>query len=203
MRKALFGTWFLVLAWIVAVPVAVAKGAPDKITISGGGLAEPITITDRTILADWSPWGAKFIDWGRGTITEPPSIQRSYDVFFYLGDHLIYAVQYAPALAGERGYIYLPGPQDRWYKLNIGTIIQDGHDGNWHYASSGWDAQMPRLLHQHTDSASKRPLMPKSGMALQMVWAVGLGATGLIAAGVLLTLGHRRHTPASGEQIVQ
>ena len=203
MRKVLFSTWFLVLVWIVSVPVAVAKGAPDKITISGGGLAEPIAITDRKTLEDWSPWAAKFIDWGRGTITEPPPIERPYDVFFYVGDHMIYAVQYEPNLAGERGYIYLPGPQDRWYKLNIGTIIQDGHDGKWHYASSAWDVQMRHLLHEHAISASMPTLMPNRGMTMQKLRVVGVVAIGLIAAGVSLTLVHRRNKPASVDQPVK
>ena len=153
MKRWLCCMVFLTLALLIPVPGARAKGPPSKITITGPGIATPIEITDPTILEGFSPWDARFIDWQRGILTSAPPLGPSYDVFFYLQDdtgtfRMIYAVQYVPNAAGGRGYIYLPGPGERWYSMNIETIIQDGHDGKWHYAAPAWEAVIQRLLPQ-------------------------------------------------------
>ena len=153
MKNLLFSMLFVALALLIPGPSVAAKGPPSKVTITGPGLEAPIDLTDPAILEGFSPWDARFIDWQRGILTSAPPRAPSYDVFFYLQDdvgtfQMIYAVQYVPNAAGEQGYIYLPGPGERWYSMNIGTIIQNGHDGKWHYAAPASEAIIQRLLSQ-------------------------------------------------------
>jgi hypothetical protein len=92
-------------------------------------------------------WG--FIDWERGSITSPPAAETTYTASFYLkreGDDLslIYVLRYLPDPSGGQGFIYIPGPGDPWYRLNIGTIITGSSDrwdpnGKWQYATAEWD----------------------------------------------------------------
>lgn len=143
---------FLLVPLILASP-AFAKGPVDKITITGPGLTDTIEITDPKILA-FDPWGGTFIDWRRGILAQPPLIDQAYPVFFSLKNsegrlQVIYALQYYPDPSGQGGYVYLPGPEDQWYRVNIGTIMRSESDGKWHYASGEWNTVMLRLLKEH------------------------------------------------------
>jgi hypothetical protein len=55
---------------------------------------------------------------------------------------MIYALRYCPGRDGKPGYIYLPNEGDGWGSVNPGTILREGHDGKWHYASAAWDDLM-------------------------------------------------------------
>jgi len=48
------------LVLLAGIPLAYAKGSPDLITISGGGLTQPIEITDSTSLKAFDPWSGQF-----------------------------------------------------------------------------------------------------------------------------------------------
>lgn len=144
---------------LVAASMALAKGPVDKITITG--LDDPIEITDEASLAPFDPWSRGFIAWDRGLVEEPPSvIEETYTVSFHIerGDgefSLIYVLHYAPARAGGPGYIYIPGPGDPYYQLNIGTIITGSSDqwdpnDKWQYATAEWDALMLHALGEHS-----------------------------------------------------
>jgi hypothetical protein len=90
---------------------------------------------------------------------EPPDQQQSYQVFFYMKWNgrrsvydlhrlkMIYALRYRPGGNGEAGYVYLPGRNEQWSVVNLGTIFRAEHDGKWHYASAAWDALMNHALH--------------------------------------------------------
>ena len=139
---------------------AAAKGPVDAIVIRGGGLQSPVTITERSALGDFDPWSGRFIDWQRrgprAASSAPLDSVRSYEVLFYMhwrGRHsaldrdgmaLVYDVRYVPGLAGEPGWVYLPGRDDP-YRVNRSTIERDGEDGAWHHASAAFSALVQRV----------------------------------------------------------
>src|SRR5476649_1292217 len=114
-----------------------AKGRTVKLVVSGGGLGQPIEITGKDVLFA-NPWGDDFVHSWKA-IPEPPPGVRRYEVSFYeeLGTRDVrmkYVVDYAPSPHG-RGAIHLPGRGDPSYRLNVGTIVRDGQDGQWFAAS--------------------------------------------------------------------
>jgi len=129
---------------LVAIPrPAWAKGATSKITISGGGLASEIEVTDPRILDISNAWFGRFIDGSKGAVKEPPRGLRTYEVWFYIkfSDNDVrrrYVVYYSPDPSTGQGYIYLPGKGQPWYWLNTSALLRDGRDGKWSYASAGW-----------------------------------------------------------------
>jgi hypothetical protein len=135
------------LAFLFVSPAAFAKGAADKISISGPGLAKPIEITDRATLNRFTPWSDEFFDLYTGTLAEEPETDSLYEVQFYFNDNagkleVRYGFLYAP---GEPGYIYFPGKGDEGYQRNVGLLIRD-QDGGWVYASQAWDAVVSVVL---------------------------------------------------------
>jgi len=142
-------------------PAVDAKGSPDKIIVTRGGLVRPVEITERETLQGFDPWMGRFIDWSKGPVGSPiagsSDQAQIYEVFFYMkwkGRHsrfdrgnlkLIYSFRYCPGRVGEAGLIYLPGKDDK-YHVNSGTIWREGDDGKWHQASAAWDALMKRAL---------------------------------------------------------
>jgi hypothetical protein len=153
MRKAIY----VILLWVLLLGptsfTAFAKGPADKITISGPGLSEPIEITDAQILEKFSPWSEAFFDKARGILKEPPKVENTYQVIFYLKDEsgdlrASYAFEYAP---GNPGTIHLPGKGDPWYDTNKGLILR-GEDGGWLYASAAWYDMMEPMLEKHNVS---------------------------------------------------
>jgi len=191
----------LLAASVISASPAFAKGPVDKISIAGPGLATPIEITNPELLRGLDPWAAMFVDWGRGPKAEPPSAGKHYEVFFYLKEKnadfsLIYALYYSPAPSGKQEYIYLPGPGEKWYRLNIGTIIRDGQDGKWHYATPAWDATMQRVLEEHAASITKPALLASTLATVLRPWTFILVAIGLVAGVAWVVLLHRRQGSA-------
>jgi hypothetical protein len=142
-----------------------AKGVTVKITIQGADLKTPIEITDQNVLANiqvWSGLGTSssepgfdpkapsfIIDWSQGPTAEPPKGLPHYEVSFYANmpsERLIYVVSYAFDTATGRGYVYLPGRNDKNYNLNVGTIIH-GVEGNWFHSWTQWDSVAKRFVH--------------------------------------------------------
>jgi len=148
MRKCILSA---LLMTIGTVPFAHAKGPVDLILVSGGGLNQPIEITDAATLQAFNPWVGQFADWKQKPLTDAPCYRRSFEVLFYMkwperssspldrGDlKMIYATRYC--WTGEAGYVYLPGPEEPLYGPNAGTIIRGDADGKWHLATSAWDS---------------------------------------------------------------
>lgn len=156
----------LLFAFVVALgycQYAYSKGSPDKIVIDGGGLSHKIEITDRATLKGFDPWSGLFIEWPRGVVAEPPANGTTFDVSFFIrwrprDRHLrfFYVFKYIAGRNGAQGLVYLPGRADKWGFRNAGTILRDGADGHWHYASSAWDKLMQQviLLNRAANSAS-------------------------------------------------
>lgn len=130
--------------------LASAKGPTVKITITGGHLTAPLEVTDSRVLSSAGPWDGRFMDGSGGVTTPPQGGPQPYEVSFYVklnGDiRMAYVVYYRPSPLPGQGYIYLPGRGERWYRLNVSTILRTGHDGKWHYASREWEALIKPLI---------------------------------------------------------
>jgi hypothetical protein len=146
MKRVLFVLPFAVLVILLgtARPVS-AKAASFKITISGGGLAHPVEVQDPQILNLSNIWLGQFLDSTRGRAKAPPRELPRYEVSFYVKfnerntPRRMYVAYYRPDPAGGRGTIYLPGRGEAWHDLNVSSILRDGQDGKWNYASAAWE----------------------------------------------------------------
>lgn len=147
MRRWVLGS----LLAAAAIPLAHAKGAPDLIVVSGGGLDQPVEISGPPSLLAFDPWIGQFADWAQKSLADAPCFRRSVEVMFFKkwperrsseldrGDlKMIYATRYCSD--GVRGYVYLPGPGEPLYRNNASTIIRSGADGKWHLAAPAWDS---------------------------------------------------------------
>jgi hypothetical protein len=157
MKRMLFLTLFIILTSFLIVPFAFAKGSPDKITIWGPSLAQPIEITNPETLKGFDPWNGQFLDRSLGSIAEEPQIEQTYHVFFSFRDRdggfrEFYTFQYAPNSAGRRGFIYLPREGEPWRLKNSQTIARAN---GWHYASEEWDVLMQSLLESESVSPTR------------------------------------------------
>src|SRR5690348_7902177 len=111
MKNSILST---LLVTLVAVVSAYGKGPADLISISGGGLNQPIEIADPASLKAFDPWIGQFADWKAKSLADAPCYRRSFEVLFYMkwpgrfssfdrGDlQMIYATRYC--WTGEAGY---------------------------------------------------------------------------------------------------
>jgi hypothetical protein len=130
----------ILLASLVGVSVA-AKGTTVKLVISGSTLAAPLEIGGKDVLFA-NPWGDQFVQAWK-SIPAPPGDRHRYEVGFYeqlpnRDIKMMYVVEYVPSPHG-RGAIHLPGRGEKHYRLNVGTILRDGQDGQWFPASDEWE----------------------------------------------------------------
>ena len=147
-KRCLFALLFL----LVVAPLAYSKGSPELIVISGGGLAQPVEISDQNLLKAFDPWSGQFADWQEKPLADAPCFRRSFKVQFYMKwpgresslDHnnlqMIYATRYCSA--GSSGYIYLPGPGETDYRTNVTTIFRNNAEGKWHPSTAAWNSLM-------------------------------------------------------------
>ena len=139
------------LGFIIAcsIVMAVAAKTPTvKLTISGPGLANPIDVTNPKALAN--VWEGTFI---KAPATEPDRALPRYLVSFFttaprgeVGPKLCYAVSYVRDRQSGNGYVYLPGRDEEGYRLNGGSIMRTGQDGNWHLAEKTWSDAVAAAL---------------------------------------------------------
>jgi len=135
----------LVSATLLVVPSALSgKAETARVTITGGGLASPIQITDAKVLELSHAWGGEFLDASRPPLSQAPNVDSPYEVTFYswIADNDIRKTCvffYSPGSAAAPGIIYLPRQGPVWW-LNSGTIVREGRDGKWSYASPEWEA---------------------------------------------------------------
>jgi len=157
MNRQSFAFPLIALVFAFAMPqLSAAKALTVKIVISGGKLADPIEITDKHVLAASDIWIGSFLDTTRPPLEDPPVDIQRYEVIFYVKyrrDDIrkAYAVYYCPSRAAEPGLIYLPGKGDPWQDLNWGTIVRDGRDGKWNYASAIWEDSI-KLAISHAEA---------------------------------------------------
>ena len=143
----------LSLGFVVAcsIVVAVAAKMPTvKLTIAGPNLAKPIELTDPKALLSGDVWEGNFI---AAPAAEPDKALPRYAVSFYVAGSkegepakIRYVVYYTRDPGSGDGYVYLPGPGEEWYRLNIGAILREGVDGKWHHASKNWSDAIAAAL---------------------------------------------------------
>jgi hypothetical protein len=160
----------------ISTPVF-AKGIITRVTIKGPTLPTPVEITDAGI-KDFTPWsgpgvtinGVKqtegfIIDWKYGPLSSRPKELPRYEVSFYgklygqpsgARDELVHVVLYEYDSLIGRGYVYLPGKPDEWYRLNAAKMLHDGMEGNWFRATREWD----EFLKTFIPRVQKKPPAP-------------------------------------------
>ena len=183
------------MAWLALASPLAAKRPVDMITIEGQGLTHPIEITDTESLEPFSPWFRQFIDWKRRKIADPPAVKDTYEVSFYLNNNhgKIFVLHYSTASSGGPGYIYIPGPGEPGYRLNIGTIITGDSDswnpnGQWQHATPEWAALMRQALGQTSTSTPDT-----NGAWTPPAWALALAGLVLFGTATMSLRKRRRH----------
>jgi hypothetical protein len=166
MKPLLSVTLFLLL-----LPVQVfAKGPTSKITINGPGLKTPIEITDPNVVKQFNVWTGPgtwssvpgsdpyapglIVDWAKAEKAPADGLAR-YEVSFYEktpDERMTYVVFYEYDPATGHSYVYIPGPNDKFYSLNV-TTIGHGVEGQWFSAWSAWDNVAKPLITE----AKQRP----------------------------------------------
>ena len=170
--KAAGGLIAALLAALMTASLS-AKGETTRISIAGPTLPSPIHLIDRLAVARFSVWSGAgtfvrvsgvetegtegfIIDWTAPVVAPPPGSPR-YEVSFFAANtrddcavdagRLVYVVTYERDPAGGRGFVYLPGRNDRWYATNVGSILRGGgREGSWFRATQEWDEFVRPLL---------------------------------------------------------
>jgi len=152
------------LILLIPTSLALAKGRqPDKVIITGQGLATPITITDpQTIEILW-----------RMRIHILPNIDKSYAISFFQQDEQgkytqFYSFNYYPEIACEHGLVFDPSI---------------GNSNQWYFATQEGQATAQRLI-QNQDIS--RPQVQPS---LYKEWAPWMVAFGVTLANGFVTFG--------------
>jgi hypothetical protein len=152
--------------------VALAKGDLVRIEVTGPQLSEPLVVADSKVLREFFIWSGpnsgprhsigspqsadspSFIAWQEGIKEQVPKGMTVYDVSFFhvfrnqpRDGRLTYAVKYAYDAVTKRGYIYLPGPGEENYRLNVSTIFHDV-EGHGFLASSRWESLIAPLIQE-------------------------------------------------------
>ena len=157
LRKSVFLFIFGLSLALTSSP-AYGKGETSKIVIKGPGITTPIVIKDPGTLAKFRVWSGPgtssnekeslIINWSEGVVNEPPRRLPRYEVSFYARfqeERLVYVVFYEYDTVNDKGYVYLPGNSDEWYRLNVGTIYHS-NEGHWFHASRSWEITAKDLL---------------------------------------------------------
>lgn len=166
---------FAFAALVLSSTFTWAKSQTIRLEVTGPRLAQPLEITDRTILRRFNFWNGPgvgvngqpahlesqnlerigaFIDWPRGQLQTAPSGIQAFEVTFHqraTGQHARYVIRYAydPAKAG--GYIYLPGRSDGdVYRANVFSI-HHGVEGHWFHSSPAWERIVRPLIEHAID----------------------------------------------------
>lgn len=165
---------YLLAAW-----PALAKGPPDKVTISGPGMAETVEITDPVVLEAFSFFQFEQVDENqRRGIPAPQAVGAGYHIVRYVGAQAWDELHYYPNSDGTRGVIFLDGL--------IGDSATE-FDGRWYHASAAGDQAMRNLF----NTLNIRPTLPVTGAEAGRSGALLGLATLLVLAGYLL---QRRYT---------
>jgi hypothetical protein len=73
------------LVLVAGVPLAYSKGSPGLILVSGGGLNQPVEITDPASLKAFDPWMGQFANWQQKPLVDArvfDALSRSSDSEF-------------------------------------------------------------------------------------------------------------------------
>lgn len=174
----------ILIACLVALPLALALTVltaghalacpvcmpPDKVTISGGGLARPLTITDTTTLGDFGIASFFGMD-DRASIAPPRTTATTtgtgYEVTRYYRqldasywtdgfDHLRYYPPATPGASGVAGHglIYYEGPIAGDTQHFAAALGLASRTGKWFTATPAEDAAMRSALGAPATSAA-------------------------------------------------
>ena len=140
-------------------------GPVYALELRGEAFAEPLIITDPSIVEELSFWvgpgtgysvfmgpvnhDLSIVDWDRGEVTARPSELPSYEVRFLLEPRIDppkFIVTYEPDPENGSGYIYYPS------KTN--SIVTHMVDGTWRYASTRWNERVGAAIAAHLQSTS-------------------------------------------------
>jgi len=124
-----------------------AKGETVRLSVAGPGLTRPLEVTDPAALAN--VWAGTFI--GHPADEPDKALPRYVVTFVVRPPHQqqatpMYVVVVALDRKSGRGFVYLPGRGDDWYRMNAGTIQRDGQDGQWHEAARDWSDALSRAI---------------------------------------------------------
>jgi len=146
------------IALVVFTSAVFSKLALSKLFISGGKLPQPIEVTNPQLLQASNPWFGEFIPaWTEipnPGIADPPQAAPRYDISLYASvsakaaPHIIYVAYYAFDAASHRGFIYLPGRGEQWYRTNVSSIIRSHEDGRWNLANPAWCDRINSIIAQ-------------------------------------------------------
>ena len=169
-QTAAFTATLLFIA--LAAPDAAAKCATERIDIAGGGLDQPISISDEDVVRQFFVYNGpgvrindqpvhmnpdrqegNFIFWPSGPVEAGGDRGTTYAVSFYCDfngeTHKLYEVDYRYASPDEPGYIFLPGHGDKRYGRNVSTIVH-GVEGNWFHSTRQWDRLIRPIIDKHS-----------------------------------------------------
>ena len=130
---------------------AFAKGTTVELSITGPGLSTPIHTSDASAI-NVSVWGGNFSDWDYGKVEEPSGDLEHYHVHFWVQVprstvvQLKYVIGYVWDADKGLALVYLPGPRDQWYQTNTYSILREGLDGHWFYATESWGKTLKKVL---------------------------------------------------------
>ena len=204
MQPRLAAASFLLLG-VLMVPLgpisaAVAKSAPDRLTIERGGLVGTVEVANEDDLAEFSPWTRGFVDWSKGMLTEAPK-GNVYSVSFYLEDRKIFVVEYVPDPTTDAGYVYFPDGKHPAFEINMGTIITGDSDhwnpnGKWHYATDRWNRVIMGALEEGGAVSSPSAAAEKASQDWRfgLLTAYPIASVALlvtVAGGLVLIFRHR------------
>jgi len=161
-------TLVLLLAILVTPQESAFSGGWGRtfaIEISGEALAQPIVLTDPTIVDALSFWvgpGTGFsefmgpvdhelsiVAWDQGEVTDKPDGLVSYKVRFLLepqNDPPAFTILYEPDPENDSGYIYYP--------TRTNSIVTHFVEGTWRYASARWNNKIGEAIADYLQSLS-------------------------------------------------
>ena len=69
---------------------------------------------------------------------------------------MMYVVYFAWDSTERRGLVYFPGPNDAWYRRNVGTVALPT-SGKWYYATEEWGRAVRTRIFAHNDLFAAQP----------------------------------------------
>ena len=175
-RITILAFLFVVSALIPTHPV-MAKGAFDRVTISGPGLTGELAVTAAMLHL---PFIDNLED-DRSPVAPPVNPGAGYDLIRYYGFRAFDHVRYYPDRQGRRGILYY-----------VGIVNGAGpDDGKWFPATEAGERVLLRVLAEHGAPPARASLLPATG-AESHSDAFPVLASALLGIG-LLFLGRRLH----------
>jgi hypothetical protein len=180
----------------------VCDGPPDKVTISGPGLAGTFDVTDREALRSLGV-GIFFAWEEQRQAIVAPAVGEGYELVRYhnMANGSFDRLRYYPSTPGGAGTIYYVGPTSGGQAM-AHALGLDARAGRWFVATSQEDAAMRHTLttlHAPPQaSAAPEARAPASDARPQTIWllALVLGAIGIIGVFAVGRRWRRQHARA-------